>query len=132
MSGPRDLSELWKLLRNARLESLAPQLVGLGVYDLNDITRRAEDLIAEGVTQAQLEQLLASNAPREEPLPSTRWDHATVRPSNQRASFTLALQAAQPNNRKRSLDQLDADILARTTQPAQASRIRTYRSLCAA
>lgn len=52
--------------------------------------------------------------------------------NGQRASFTLALVAAQPNNRKRALDDLDGDILARSTEPAQLSRVRTYRAICAA
>lgn len=129
----RDLSGLWALLRNAGLEILAPQLVGLRVANLDDVTRHAESILASGVSQAQLEQLLAANAPApQQPTAAGRWDHAPLVPSTTRASLTLALTAAQPNNRKRALESLDADILARSTQPAQASRVRTYRSLCAA
>eukprot|EP00438_Fugacium_kawagutii_P022610 Skav212148 [mRNA] locus=scaffold1323:331971:333758:- [translate_table: standard] len=129
----RDLSGLWTLLRNAGLEILAPQLVGLQIFGVDDVVRQPDAILAAGVSQAQLEQLLATNAPTP-PVAQEggRWDHAPLAPSSARASLTLALAAAQPNNRKRSLEMLDSDILARSTQPAQASRVRTYRSLCAA
>ena len=48
-----------------------------------------------------------------------------------RASFAAAAQAGHPNNRKRSLELLDEDVLAKTTHPAVQSRLRTYRALCA-
>lgn len=64
MLGPKDLSELWTVLRNARLEVLAPQLVGLQLRTLNEITAHADAVLAAGVAQAQLEQLLASMLPK--------------------------------------------------------------------
>ena len=42
----------------------------------------------------------------------------------------MAVAAGQPNNRKRSLELLDADILARTTNPSHEARLRTYLALC--
>ena len=61
-----------------------------------------------------------------------RSDLPPIYQNGQRASFTLALVAAEPNNRKRALDELDRDVLARSTEPAQQSRVRTYRAICAA
>lgn len=49
-----------------------------------------------------------------------------------RASFTLALQAAEPNQRKRSLEDLEKDVLAHSTRPSQESRVRTFLALCTA
>lgn len=49
-----------------------------------------------------------------------------------RASFTLALQAAAPNQRKRSLEELERDVIAHSTKPAQDSRLRTFLALCTA
>lgn len=43
----------------------------------------------------------------------------------------MAMQAGYPNNRKRSLENLDEDILARSTQPGVLSRLRTWRALAA-
>lgn len=47
----------------------------------------------------------------------------------QRASLPAALAAAQPNERQKSLDALDADVLARSTNPMQ---IRTFLAICRA
>ena len=58
------------------------------------------------------------------------WQPETV--AGARASFTLALQAAEPNQRKRSLEDLEKDVLAHSTRPSQESRVRTFLALCTA
>ena len=78
----------------------------------------------------QVEAILS--ATHDEPQPQTldRSD-LPVAYSGRRANFSLAVAAGQPNNRKRSLEQLDADVLARSTNPANEARLRTYLAICA-
>ncbi|OLQ04360.1 hypothetical protein AK812_SmicGene12636 [Symbiodinium microadriaticum] len=52
------------------------------------------------------------------------------RPTLQRASMQLALEAAQPANLVRTLAALDADVLASSTASSNACRVRLYESIC--
>ena len=55
-----------------------------------------------------------------------------MQPRLKRASLSLALTAAAPNNRVASMTAFEQDILARSTNPSQESRVRTYRAICRA
>ena len=133
MEAPK-IASLWGALRSCGFESLAPTLVGLGITSLNDITFHSGDLGAAGIAQWQIEALIASRTPkdsRESKASAGRPDHP-VPYDGRRASLAMALEAAVPNNRKRSLDALEADVLSRSTTPSQESKVRTYLALCAA
>ena len=130
------LGELWDSLRRAGLEELAPQLVRHGITILNQLVLRAEDLHSAGLLRWQLEAILAASASltagSEE---ATQPDHRPDLPSRQtskRANLEAALEAATPNQRQKSLQDLDRDILARSTHPAIEARIRTYMAICRA
>ena len=48
------------------------------------------------------------------------------------ASFDAALQAALPANRKRTLDDLDANLLARSSTRPMETRVKAWQRLCEA
>ena len=130
------LSGVWAALRQAGRTHLAVVFLQHGVRRTEDVPRLADVLLSTGlVAQTDLEAVLAvctaSTAPSVD-SPQGRWDHPIQRDFSARASFTLALQAASPNNRKRSLEALQDDILSKSSAPAQESRVRTYKALCAA
>ena len=128
------IAELWQALRASGLECLAPTLVQLRVRSLDDVTCRVTELSDAGVLQWQIEAIIAARGKEDcQHLETSagRSDHPTPF-AGRRASLAAALEAAQPNNRKRSLATLDADILAKSTTPSQESKVRTYRALCAA
>ena len=127
-----DLSSLWDFLRQRNLQEFAVDLIRHGVRSRQDILVRAPALVQHGMAEADVSRLLAGLQQDRRPLTQGRADLPVQHPSGPRASLTLALVAAQPNNRKRSLDALDRDILSRTSQPAQESRLRTFRAICAA
>ena len=126
------LSSLWEFLRQKGLQDLAVELIRHGIRSRDDISRYSTSLLQNGMSEANVSRLLEGLQSERTPIIRGRSDLPVVHPSGQRASLTLALVAAQPNNRKRSLDELDRDIISRTSQPAQTSRLRTFRALCAA
>lgn len=127
------LDAVWETLRRANVPHLAVTFVNHGIRSVDDVVRRTPELLAAGVSQSDIEAFLAARGGLDNPdAPQGRADHPICRDFSTRASFTLALAAASPNNRKRALEALQADVLSRSSQPAQESRIRTYRALCAA
>lgn len=132
MSDSPGLSRLWEFLRRARAQHLAVDLIRSGITSPDDIIRDTDKLVLAGVAQHDIEALLAAIPRREEQPSRGRMDLPVLVEGPKRASFTLALQAAQRNNRKRSLDLLDQDINSRSTKPAMDSRLKTYRALAAA
>ena len=96
------------------------------VAQLVAATSTSQDL---GVAKWQVEAILASTV-KDETAPEPGRTDLPVAYSGRRANFGLAVAAGQPNSRKRSLDALDDDILARSTNPAHEARLRTYISLC--
>ena len=130
------LGELWDSLRRAGLEELAPQLIRHGVTSLNQLVLRADDLHASGLLRWQLEAILAAATPlaagpEEGNAVGSRQD-LPARGTGKRANLQAALEAAQPNQRQRALQELDRDVLARSTHPAIEARIRTYLAICRA
>lgn len=126
------LASLWQHLRDHGLQRLAVVLIQHEVRSVDDIHRLSTHLLSNGISDSEMAQLLASTRQERDTAIRERADLPMIQPFGRRASFTLALNAAQPNNRKRALDELDRDILARSSQPSQESRVRTYRALCAA
>ena len=107
----------------------APVLSSLDIRGPNDLVARAGEVLA-GVGKAELESILAALTCTAPVVVSGRRDHPTLVQHGGKASLTLALAAAQPNQRKRSLEDLDRDVLARSTKPANDSRLRTFVRLC--
>lgn len=126
------LSNLWRALRAARLQHLAVPLVRLGIRSVDDVVRDPGRVLEAGVHETDVQSLLQASLPSEQPVSRGRHDLPTLAAPARRASFTLALQAAQPNNRKRSLEALDKDIVAKSSAPSHESRLRTFRALAAA
>lgn len=133
MSG---IGELWDSLRRAGLEELAPQLVRHGITSLNQLVLQAEDLRSSGLLRWQIEAILAAapslTAGSEEGAPPDHRPDLPSRQTGKRANLQAALEAATPNQRQKSLQDLDRDILARSTHPAIEARIRTYMAICRA
>ena len=126
MADPKALNEVWTILRSARLSHLAVPLISNGIRCPQDVARKSDDLLAAGVTQSDLTAFISACGGDAEPAaPRGRWDPPVLRDFSARASLTLALAAAEPNNRKRSLEALQDDILAKSTAPAVESRIKT-------
>ena len=131
-----NLEELWGALRGAGLEELAPTLIRNGVVSLNMLTLKHEELHSAGMTNWQIEAILAaggsSTAGSESLSPTTNRVDLPVRNMGKRANMQAALEAAQPNQRQRSLLLLEQDVLAKSTNPATEARVRTYLALCRA
>ena len=128
------LSKAWDTLRSHGLQNIAPQLVRVGVKKLDDLPRLQAELTALGVAAWQIDTLLSgrsAQAVRPEPSAPARWDVPRMAPKG-RASFSLALEAASLNNRKRALEALDESVLAASTKPAVDSRVKTYEAICVA
>ena len=122
---------LWEVLRQTGLTSLAPVLVKHGALTIPQIKTEASNLLAHGLQQWQLESIITFRTEETQvtqDIPG-RPDFP-VRYSGKRANIAQAMEAGHPNNRKRSLAQLDADVLARSSNPSQDARLRTYMCLC--
>ena len=127
---PEMADTLWDVLRHTGLTHLAPTLVKHGVLNVQQVVATTDTLIADSVAQWQIESIITTHsAPPTPPEVVGRRDFP-VQYSGRRANFSLAMEAGSSNNRKRSLAQLDADILARSTNPSQDARLRTYLCLC--
>ena len=130
------LELVWEALRQTGTTRHAPLLLKHGVCNPQSIAIMGRTLCAEGLPKCDLEKILAWLSPKPGVAVAKRADHPVLwQPDSvagTRASFTLALQAAAPNQRKRSLEELEKDVLANSTKPSQDSRIRTYLALCTA
>ena len=125
------LAELWEALRSSGFESLAPALVQHGVLSVNQVALRFSDLTAAGFKSWQLESVLSAThqLAGDAPAPSRARRDLRALVVGRRASFMVALHAAELNSRQESLQTLDNDMLAKSTKPA---RVRTYMALCGA
>ena len=126
------LEELWTALRRAGQETIAPTLVRNGVRSLNQLALSFDTLTAAGLKRWQLEAVLASvdgQSSQEATASSARRGDLPNPVQGKRANIQAAMEAAQPNNRRRSLELLDQDVLAKSTNPANEARVRTYMAL---
>ena len=129
---PSSLAQLWQLLRETNTEQFASLLLSNGIRSPEMLVLSADSLVRSGLPKSELESMIAGCS-RPDPEPSrSRADHPTWLPTGEKASITMALMAAQPNNRQKALDFLEQDIVARSSHPAIQSRLRTWRALCAA
>ena len=126
------LGALWAALSKTGTGHHAPTLLKLNISGPNDLAARSAEVLAHGVRQCELEMILASLAPPTPRAVAGRRDHPTLFCHSGKASLTLALAAAQPNQRKRALEALDEDVLAHSTKPANESPLRTFLALCGA
>lgn len=123
---------LWAALAKTGTGHHASVLLQLDVSGPNDLAAKSAELLSLGVRQHELELILGALAPPAPTVVSGRRDHPTLFQTSGRASLTLALAAAQPNQRKRALEALEDDILAHSTKPANDSRLRTFMAICGA
>ena len=107
------LGELWDSLCRVGLEALAPNLVRHSVTSINQLVLKAEELHKAGLLCWQLVEAilasassLAAGPAEEQPEPS--------RPSEINGQ-PAGLEAAKPNQKQKSLQALDRDVLARST-----------------
>ena len=123
--------EFWDALRGSHQSDLAPVLTAHGVTNLSTLRRRCSELQGAGIPQWKLECVLAFNARPPEGR-SLRLDRADLPRAWQgkRANLQAALDAALPNQRQHALQELEDDMMARSTNPAMESRLRTYRVIC--
>ena len=125
---------LYNALRASGMAHMASIMVRLDITSLDDLILRQDQVLQAGVHQWQLERVIAQT----DPLPTTkvqptkRSDLPVMQQRLKRASLSLALAAAAPNNRVASMNAFEQDILARSTNPSQESRVRTYRAVCRA
>lgn len=129
------LNELWETLRKAGLQETAPLLVQHGIRSINQLALSYEPLAAAGLRRWQFEAILATSSQSAEASVegSTGFQSRGDVPGivvGKRANIQAALEAAAPNQRQRSLQLLDADILSKTTNPANDARVRTYLAVC--
>ena len=121
------LEELWDTLRPTGLECLAPCLVQRHPQCQPD----GAALPDCGIKSWQIGSLFPAGGSYRPSGPGGRADLPVAAPSR-RASFAVALQAADPNNRQQALQNLKNDMMSRSTNPASDARVRTYMSLCRA
>ena len=125
------LGELWDALRGSRQTDLAPELISHGVTTLASLRCRVEELTQLGIPQWKIECILSFSS---DPVGDRgqRPDRADLPRAWQgkRANLQAALDAAQPNQRHQALQDLEDDMMARSTNPAMESRLRTYRVIC--
>ncbi len=123
---------LWAALAKTGLGHHAPVFLELDVTGPNDLVAKSAEVLAKGVKQVELEHVLAALTPTPSVVATGRKDHPTLFSQSGKASLTLALAAAQPNQRKRALEELDNDILSHSSKPANDSRLRTFLAICSA
>lgn len=123
---------IWSALLQTGTSHHAPVFLSLDIRGPNDLVARTEEVLAKGIRKTELEAILAALTPPTPVAVAGRADHPTLVLHGGKASLTLALAAAQPNQRKRALEDLDRDILARSTKPANDSRLKTFMALCGA
>ena len=130
------LDLVWEALRQTGTTRHAPLLLKHGVCNPQSVAIMGRSLCEDGMPKVDLEKILAWLTPKPGVAVAGRTDHPVLwRPSSEagtRASFTLALQAAAPNQRKRSLEDLERDVVANSTKPSQDSRVRSFLALCTA
>ena len=98
---------LWKALRGSKQEALAPILVRHGVRSVSGIGQHASELIEAGIQSWQIEAVLAAETKRVDLVVEQPRRDLPVPVSGKRASLAAALEAAQPNQRQKSLEALD-------------------------
>ena len=125
-------AELWEALRSRGRAQFAPAFVQCRVFSVQEVPLRADVLLGVGVPSWAIELTARGSATPVQAVPEQerRREDFPKRPTLQRASMQLALEAAQPANLVRTLAALDADVLASSTASSNACRVRLYESIC--
>lgn len=130
------LDRIWEALRQTGTTRHAQLILKHNACNTESLVGLSRSLIEDGMPKGDLELILAWLTPAPSKPITGRSDHPVLwQPESlagSRASFTLALQAAEPNQRKRSLEELERDVLAQSTRPSQESRVRTFLAICTA
>ena len=130
------LDRIWEALRQTGTTRHAQLILKHNACNTESLVGLSRSLIEDGMPKGDLEVILAWLTPAPSKPITGRSDHPVLwQPESlagSRASFTLALQAAEPNQRKRSLEDLERDVLAQSTRPSQESRVRTFLAICTA
>ena len=121
---------LWEALRDRGISDVAPLFVRAEVFCLSDVQGSWQRLLDAGVQRWQLELLVAGSRRGELLMPQWRSNQPPVR-KRRRASLADALLAGEPAERNRALEELDSEVLAKTTVGPYESRILVWRKLCA-
>ncbi|CAE7666505.1 rlmN1 [Symbiodinium sp. CCMP2592] len=123
----------WEYLRIKGLSDVAPACVRAEALSIDAVRERSHFLEREGVQRWQLELLLAAptSGGSQLALPRQREDLPPIR-KRKRASFQDAIAAAAPAERAQALQELDDEILAKTTVGPMESRLLVWRRLCEA
>ncbi|CAE6912109.1 unnamed protein product [Symbiodinium sp. CCMP2592] len=100
------------------------------VFCLADVQSAWQRLLDVGVQRWQLELLVSGSRQGELLMPQWRADQPPVR-KRRRASLADALTAGEPSERAKALEELDREVLAKTTIGPYESRILTWRQICA-
>ena len=104
----------------------AVPLTALGITSLQTLSDRASEAASQGVDAEDIAARLMAPPAVVEP---GRAD-LPVRRRYASASFDAAVRAAQPANRKRSLDDLDANLLASSSTRPMETRVKAWQRLC--
>lgn len=130
------LDRVWEALRQTGTTRHAQLILKHNACNAESLVGLSRSLIDDGLPKTDLEKILAWLTPPPSKPIAGRSDHPVLwQPetvAGARASFTLALLAAEPIQRKRSLEDLERDVLAHSTRPSQESRVRTFLALCMA
>ena len=121
---------LWETLRDRGIADVAPLFVRAEVFSLSAVQGSWQRLLDVGVQRWQLELLAAGSDGSVLLLPQWRADQPPVR-KRQRASLQEALLAGEPSNRALALEELDREVLAKTTMGPYESRLLVWRRICA-
>ena len=103
----------------------------LGITSIQALSDRAGEAASQGVDAEDIAKILlaARSTPQQGVETSQRAD-LPVRRHYSSASFDAALQAALPQNRKRAPDDLDHNLLARSSTQPMETRVKAWQRLC--
>ena len=112
---------LLQVLAHTGCQCHAVRLTALGITSIQALSDRASEAASEGVDAEDIAKVLtAARLTSHHAVETPRLADLPVRRQYSSASFDAALQAALPVNRKRTLDDLDDNLLARfSTRPME-------------
>ena len=120
---------LLQVLSQTGCQCHAVRLTALGITSVQALSDRASEAASQGVDAESIAKACLTSphvveTPNRADLP--------VRRHYSSASFDAALQAAVPANRKRTLDDLGANLLARSPTRRMETRVKAWQRLCEA
>ena len=125
-------ASLLQALSQTGCQCHAVRLTALGITSLQALSDRASEAASQAIDAEDIAKVLTAARLT---LPRASVEGRADLPVRRRytsASFDAALNAAQPANRKRSLDDLDANFLARSSTRPMQTRVKAWQRLCEA